>query len=153
MPTARAESWSSAWRTAHGPSPAFPKRKSFRKWTRLPTPFSIAANQRSPRTSRCRKSTGRQLSLLKSSPVCSVPTISRARASWKAPTSAWPEQPAMRSGIVCRNSSWKGQTAPLTRWSGNRLFLRKRLRPSARRCTSTPSSWPKQIRHGSRFRK
>ena len=51
------------------------------------------------------------------------------------------------------DQSWKGQTAPLTRWSGNRLFLRKRLRPSARRCTSTPSSWPKQIRHGSRFRK
>ena len=35
------------------------------RWMRLPTPFSIAANQRSPRTSRCRKSTGRQLSLLK----------------------------------------------------------------------------------------
>ena len=60
---------------------------------------------------------GRPSSLLKLSPVCSVPTISRARASWKAPTSAWPEQPAMRSGIVCRNSSWKGPTAPLTRWS------------------------------------
>ncbi len=46
----------------------------------------------------------------------------------------------------------EGTNRSLTRWSASRRYLRKRLLLSARRCTSTPSSWPRQIRHGSKFR-
>ena len=66
----------------------FSKEEVFQKMDAITNAiFDSCEPPRSPRTSRCRKSTGGQSSLLKLSPVCSAPTISRVRASWKAPIS------------------------------------------------------------------